>query len=215
MSVKILIQTTSALTIGLTGITVLIMWIVVVHDKGKEVNYRYECHGCNYIFHEALEEGTAYREVYAEGYTDYLELNEWSKKYNDPYPAFIGFGVTIGMLWITTSFVGYLVNTKYKAWAYFLLGATAYILFVIAFLVLYIRMEYAEGPCGELWNRICEKDNYWEYKHRSDSFDQFWGSAILGFVVGAYQLGAAIYLINQNEVFSASETPVTSQSKNQ
>ncbi len=191
MLLRQLIRITSAVGIILAGIIILILWIIAANDKGSEEGGRYECRGCNYIYHDALRNDNL---VF--GSTD---LNDWVKNNRDPFPLLIAFGVIVGVFWMITGAIGFLAATKFMAWLYLIMGAITFVIFVVVFPIIIERIEFARPYCQTLWFQICRTDAEWTIKHSLESYQHFWGAALVGFLLGAYQLAAAAYLIHEVE----------------
>lgn len=189
MLTRELVRMLSAIAILLTGIVILVLWILAAFDRGDE-DGRYGCHGCNYLFNQGVNDGTL-------GFTG--ELNDWVKSNRNPYPLLIAFGVIVGLLWIITGAIGFLASTKYMAWVYFVLGMITYIIFVVVFPIILERINFVTPYCNNLWATYCNTNPDWIIKRSLDSFQWFWGAALVGFLIGAFQLAAAAYLIHENE----------------
>ena len=192
MLLRQLIRLTSAIGVILTGIIILILWIIAANDRGNDDAGRYQCRGCNYLFHDALA-----NDKVKFGNSD---LNTWVKNNRNPYPILIAFGVILGVFWMVTGAIGFLAGTKFMAWIYLIVGVVTYIMFVVIFPIIVERISFVQSTyCQSLWNASCKIDSDWTVKHSLESYQHFWGAALVGFLLGAYQIASATYLIHENE----------------
>ena len=203
MLTREIVRYLSSILILMTGITLFILWIIAAHDKGTD-DGGYSCHGCNYLYHEAADAGSL-------GYSS--DLTDWLKINRDPFGIMVAFGVIIGATWMITSAIGFFAATKYMAWVYLFLGVFAYILLAVLFPIIIERIQYVLSSCSVLWATRCKADPEWRVRHMWDSLEQFWGISLVGFVIGAFQIASAAYLIHENEEpVLASPAPVVVQS---
>eukprot|EP01022_Parablepharisma_sp_SALTPOND_P022294 TRINITY_DN448_c0_g1_i8.p2 TRINITY_DN448_c0_g1~~TRINITY_DN448_c0_g1_i8.p2 ORF type:complete len:243 (-),score=7.74 TRINITY_DN448_c0_g1_i8:74-802(-) len=189
MLTREIIRLLSATLILLTGIVIIVLWILAAFDRGEE-NGVSDCHGCYELFNTALDEGTL-------GFG--TDLNDWVAMHRNPRFLLIAFGAIVGILWIITGAIGFLATTKYMAWVYLILGVITYTIFVVIFPIILERINFVTPYCNNLWATFCNTDPEWIIKHSLDSFEWFWGAALVGFLLGAMQIAAAAYLIHENE----------------
>lgn len=184
------LRLTSALGVILTGILVLVLWILAANDKGTEGDGRYGCKGCNRIVHDALRDDYYINNpVY--GFDD--DLNTWAMNNRNPFPLLIAFGIILGVFWMITGAIGFLARTEYMAKLYFIMGILTYVIFVIMFPIIIERITWANAHCSGP-NAVCRNDREWIEKRGYDSYEWFWGSSLVAFILGAYQIAAAGYI---------------------
>ena len=185
---------TSAILIACAGIIVLILWIIAANDRGKKVGSVYECHGCNYLYNDYVR-----NENFTEApYSYSTGLNSWLKTYRNPFSILIAFGVILGVFWIVTGVIGFLATTYTMAKGYLIAGVFTYLIFVVVFPIIVERINFVQPYCTGLWPTWCRTDSDWSIRHSLDSYEEFWGAALVGFILGAFQIAAAIYLIYAN-----------------
>jgi len=189
MLTRELLRILSAIAAILTGIIVLILWIIAANDRGKE-DGRYACRGCNQIFNTAAKNSGL---GYGSG------LTTWILNNMNPYPLLIAFGVILGVFWMVTGAIGFVAASKYMAWVYLILALITYLIFVVMFPIIVERINFANANCSSLWAVQCKTDDDWRVRHSVDSYEQFWGASLVGFILGAFVIGSAIYMIHENE----------------
>jgi len=177
-----IIQLTSAIGAIIAGILVIILWLVAANDKNStDSSGAYQCTGCNYIYHDTLSNGSS-------------DLNTWLKNNRDAYPILIAFGVICGVFWMVTGGIGFIaLNSDKLALIYLASGVVTYLIFVVIFPIIVEREQWVMSNCTAGPTTCSLKDN-WSTKHQLDSYEQFWGSSLVGFILGAYQIIGAIYL---------------------
>jgi len=185
------LRLTSALAAIIAGIVIMVLWIIAAFDRFDEEGGKYKCQGCNYIVHDALTNDYF---VNAAGYKYSTDLNTWVKSNRDPWPILIAFGVIVGVFWIITGLIGFIARTKAMAWIYLIAGILTYIIFVVIFPILIERITWANQHCNDLWNSTCKNDVDWLERNRFGSYEMFWGAALVGFLLGAYQIASAAYV---------------------
>lgn len=178
------LRLSSSISTIANGIQFLILWIVAANDKGttQDNTGAYYCRGCYWQYHDLETTNTG--------------VNFPST--TDPYPLLIAFGVICGLAWIAIGLFGFLTKSRLTIGTYFFAGSLNYLLFVILFADITEKtMVYVFKACGIpsfVNTQSCSNDNNWWEKHQTDSFDEFWGSSVVAFVLGAYQIGCAVYL---------------------
>ena len=187
---KDLIRISSAVLTIIAGVVLLILWIVAGNDKGRFDGELRRCRGCLYLFHDALSQDNFMVDY---GYN--LDLNSWLKNYRDATPILMGFGVIIGVFWMFTGVAGLFAKRPLIAKVYLFAGLATYLIFVVLFAVIVERIQFIKkNYCPTLWPKTCRTDLDWEIRHYYDSTEEFWGASLFCFMLGAYQIAAAIYL---------------------
>ena len=176
---KDMLRILSAVGVFLAGIAVLILWIIAAHDRSelKDSGF-YKCLGCIYLYHDSITGGG--------------DLNQWLRDNRDAYPILIAFGVICGVFWMVTGVIGLMGNSAGVLKAYFFSGIITYLIFAVIFPIIVERLTWVNANCG-LLPIVCKTNQDWRLKHFFDSGEQFWGAALAGFILGAFQLGAAAY----------------------
>ena len=200
-----LIRLTSATAVILAGIIILILWIAAANDKGAKDGDEYKCHGLNFIYHDAIA-----KNYYVDKKSYTSDFNSWVKGNKDAYPALIAFGVIIGLLWVITGAIGFMVKNHVMAKLYLGLGVITYLLFVVMFPIILQRIMFVLKEGSGQWSvNKCKTKDDWPEKHGEDSFNQFWGAALVGFILGAYQIAGAIYVYNTMAVEGEIKPPTS------
>ena len=144
---------------------------------------------------------------------DIESLGEYYTVKGDAYPLLVSFAVICGTFWLITGILGF-VNRK----AYFTLGIINTIIFTVVFTCIYERVKN-ELPCARYNDMIgntisasymivttgvptkaawayygCKLSDDWYAKHGFDSYDFFWVSSLICFILTAYQLACAATL---------------------
>lgn len=190
---------TSAILTFLVGVTITVLWIIAAFDRGKKVGQTYECWGCNYLFNQALN-GSVFTQA---PYNYNTGLNNWMKSNRNPYPLLIAFGAIVGVFWIIIGIFGFFATSRGMAKTYLIFGALNFIIFVVVFPIILERIYFIQPYCTNyLWPAWCRTDIEWQIKHGLGSFDLFWGAALAGFIIGAFQLASAVYLLYATYVVS-------------
>jgi hypothetical protein len=184
------LRLTSALGIILTGIVVLILWILAANDKGTEGDGLYGCKGCNRIVHDALRDDY-YVNTPAYGFSS--SLNTWAKNNRDAFSVLVAFGVILGVFWMITGAIGFIARTEFMAKLYFIMGIITYLIFDIMFPIIVEKITWVNAHCAGP-NSVCRKDRDWVEKRGYDSYEWFWGSSLVAFIMGAYQIASAAYI---------------------
>ena len=200
-----IIRITSAIGVICAGIILLILWIIAANDRGSKDGNKYKCHGVVYLFHDAL--------VNKDPHHGNENSIKWLKGNWDVYPILIAFGAIIGLLWIIAGVIGLLARRKIIAFSYLGLGIFTYLVFLLLFAIIEIRFQRLDESFDYLWEKHCVVDGEWLVKHAWDSYEQFWGASFIGFVLGAYQIAGAIYLLYAAQWVSEEEE-VGSPAKN-
>ena len=91
-----------------------------------------------------------------------------------------------------TGVLGFLVTTSMSAKIYVMAGVGTYLIFVILFPIIVERAHPLVGACSS----YCSTSSDWYAKHYMESYEEFWGSSLVCFILGAYQIICAIYLHN-------------------
>ena len=170
-----LFQLTSAIAAIICGVLILILWLVAANDKGEDDGNLHKCRGCIFYYHDSL------------GSSD---LDTWKKNNRDAYPLLIAFGVICGVFWMATGALGFFVNNSMFAKLYVGAGVGTYLIFVVLFPIIVERAFPTLNTCAN----YCSKSSDWYVKHYLDSYEEFWGSSLVCFILGAYQIICAIYL---------------------
>ncbi len=186
-----LLRLSSAVGVILTGILVLVLWVLAANDKGTQGDGQYYgCKGCNRIVHDALRDDY-YKNTPAYGFSD--SLNTWTLNNRDPFSILIAFGIILGVFWMITGAIGFLARSEYMAKLYFISGVVTYLIFVIIFPIIIERITWANAHCtGPA--AVCRSDREWLEKHSYESYEWFWGTSLVAFIVGAYQVVSAAYI---------------------
>ena len=179
----------SAVGIFLAGVGVIILWIIAAHDRSElKDSGLYKCLGCVYLYHDSITGGG--------------DLNTWLRDNRDAYPILIAFGCICGVFWMVTGIIGLIGNSPGVLKAYFFVGVISYLTFVVIFPIIVERFLWVSANCG-LLPILCKTSQDWRLKHFGDSYEQFWGAALAGFILGAFQLGVSAYTF-----LSSSNPPV-------
>ena len=180
-----IIQLTSDIGAIIAGILVIILWLVAANDKNStDSSGAYQCTGCNYIYHDTLSNGSS-------------DLNTWLKNNRDAYPILIAFGVICGVFWMVTGGIGFIaLNSDKLALIYLASGVVTYLIFVVIFPIIVERINwvFSNSTSMSLAGTTCSNVDNWYTKHMLDSTEQFWGSSLAAFILGGYQIAAAVYL---------------------
>ena len=196
---KDLIRISSAVLTIIAGVVLLILWIISANDKGTGDSGDRKCRGITQLFHEALADGD-FQESAALSTNFDDGLNTWVKNNKEAYPILIAFGVIIGVFWMVTGAIGFYAKGGCMAKLYLLLGVATYVIFVVLFPIIVERFTFLFDNSSTygayLWGTKggCRSSSNWTIKHQMDGYEEFWGASLVGFVLGAYQIAAAIYL---------------------
>lgn len=182
-----ILRLVSSITTILNGILLLILWIIAANDKGTTTDSQglYYCRGCYWYYHNTIVTNSSYN----------LPTT------SDPYPILIAFGVICGVLWMAIGGIGFATKTRTMAFLYTGLGIFNYLLFILLFAVIcdntwFYVFNACNIPSLGTNPSFCSADpGYWT-KHQADSFDEFWGASLVAFILGAFQIGSGIMIIN-------------------
>ena len=179
-----IVQISSAISAILAGVLVIILWLIAANDKGQSDSGKYKCFGNTYIYHDYLSSNSN-------------DLNDWLKNNRDAYPILIAFGVICGVFWMVTGGIGFIATNSDKlALIYLGSGVVTYIIFVVIFPIIVERINwvFSNSTSMSLAGTTCSNVDNWYTKHMLDSTEQFWGSSLAAFILGGYQIAAAVYL---------------------
>ena len=137
----------------------------------------------------------------------------------DAYPVLISFGVILCVMWLCTAGLACLSPKIYLG-----AGAASTIVFTVVFTCLFERIKgtYSDPtpqPCNiyatitgkDAWSDYnCKTTDNWQEKHMFDSYDFFWVSSMICFLLTTYQLACAAALVYEEpaEVCKAEEEKV-------
>jgi hypothetical protein len=186
-----LIKLSSAIGSVLAGMLILALWIAAANDKGAEDGTRYKCRGCVQLYHDGLPD---------------TDIGKWLKDNRSPYNILIAFGVILGVMWMGTGALGFFANNPLLAKIYLGAGIGTYLIHVILFPTIVMRFSTMVSSC----TAKCSNADDWATKHMLDSYEEFWGASLVCFVLGAYQIIAAVYHHNCIEGSKPAGAPVTS-----
>jgi len=183
------LQVTSFIATLICGMLIFICWLIAAHDNKF---LKGECGGCIEKLNDALSGKSG-------------SLMRYYQNSKDGYNLLVAFGVICGVFWIVDAIFAWI-----KIKIHLIIGGITQIIFVVIFAILVERLRN-NRPCtyyGEVlqltgispWTAAgCKTSDNWETKHQFDSYEMFWGSSVIIFLLSCYHLAAATALVVEEE----------------
>eukprot|EP00826_Nyctotherus_ovalis_P035246 TRINITY_DN3011_c0_g3_i2.p1 TRINITY_DN3011_c0_g3~~TRINITY_DN3011_c0_g3_i2.p1 ORF type:complete len:409 (-),score=80.23 TRINITY_DN3011_c0_g3_i2:142-1368(-) len=185
-------------------IVIITCWFVATSDKSSNIK---AITGCIEAFHEA-------RSIYKHSGKSCFspDLNSFYGTHKDAFVICRVLSIVCGFFWILTG-----ISAFIKPKVCLILGIISNILFVCSFTTVVSRTRYNEqcelyremascmyGEEGyETAGRAFDKDEAVAMKGMYKSYELLWGSSIVSFITGAYQIACAIVLVYREQMFQA------------